>query len=86
MTSRTRCAYYLNKPKAADFLIATESEMKKVSWSNKAELVGSTIVVVVTVFLLAVFIFVMDLFVSGGLSVGWTIPYTDIHIPGIGLW
>jgi len=53
-------AYYLNKPKAADFLIATESEMKKVSWSNKAELVGSTIVVIVTVLLLALFIYLAD--------------------------
>jgi len=79
-------AYYLNKPKTADFFIATESEMKKVSWSNKAELVGSTAVVIVTVFLLAVFIFVADLFVSGGLSDGWTVPYTGIHIPGLGLW
>ena len=79
-------AYYLNKPKTADFFIATESEMKKVSWSSKAELVGSTIVVIVTVFLLAVFIFVADLFVSGGLSDGWTIPYTGIRIPGLGLW
>ena len=79
-------AYYLNKPKVADFLIATESEMKKVSWSSKAELVGSTIVVIVTVFLLAIFIFVVDLFVSGGLSDGWTIPYTDLRFPGLGLW
>ncbi len=53
-------AYYLNKPKAADFFIATESEMKKVSWSNKAELVGSTIVVIVTVILLALFIYLAD--------------------------
>jgi preprotein translocase SecE subunit len=53
-------AYYLNKPKAADFFIATESEMKKVSWSNKAELVGSTVVVIVTVFLLALFIYAAD--------------------------
>lgn len=79
-------AYYLNHSKTADFLIATESEMKKVSWSGKAELVGSTVVVIVTVFLLAVFIFVADLFVSGGLSDGWTVPYTGIHIPGLGLW
>lgn len=53
-------AYYLNKPKAADFFIATESEMKKVAWSNKAELVGSTVVVIVTVFLLALFIYMAD--------------------------
>jgi len=53
-------ARYLNMAKAADFLIATESEMKKVSWSSKAELIGSTMVVIVTVVLLAVFIYVAD--------------------------
>ncbi len=50
----------VNKPKVVDFLVATESEMKKVSWSSKAELVGSTIVVIATVVLLAVFIFLCD--------------------------
>jgi len=53
-------AYYLNTPKFVDFLIATESEMKKVSWSSKAELIGSTIVVIVTVVLLAIYIYVAD--------------------------
>ena len=53
-------AKYLNDPRAADFLIATESEMKKVSWSSKAELIGSTMVVIVTVILLALFIYVAD--------------------------
>jgi len=53
-------ALYLNRPKAADFFIATESEMKKVAWSSKAELIGSTTVVIVTVVLLAVFIYVAD--------------------------
>ena len=79
-------AKYLNDPRLSDFLIATENEMKKVSWSSKAEVGGSTLVVIVTVVLLALFIFAVDLLVSGGLSGGWTIPYTDIHIPGLGLW
>ncbi len=52
--------YFLLQPKVADFLIATESEMKKVSWSSKAELIGSTVVVIVTVFLLALFIYAVD--------------------------
>ncbi|MBE3132152.1 MAG: preprotein translocase subunit SecE [Acidobacteria bacterium] len=34
--------------------------MKKVSWSSKAELIGSTVVVIVTVFLLALVIFAVD--------------------------
>jgi preprotein translocase SecE subunit len=79
-------AYYLNKPGVVDFLVATESEMKKVAWSSRAELIGSTVVVIVTVFLLAVLIFLVDYLVSGGLSKGWTIPFTSLHIPGLGLW
>jgi len=53
-------ALALNRPKVADFLIATESEMKKVSWSSRAELFGSTTVVIVTVFLLALVIYIVD--------------------------
>ena len=34
------------KPRSVDFLVATESEMKKVNWSPRREVVGSTIVVV----------------------------------------
>jgi len=51
----------LNTPKYADFLIATEGEMKKVSWSTRKEIVTSTKVVIVTVFLMALFLMVVDL-------------------------
>ncbi len=44
-----------------DFMIATEGEMKKVSWSSKREIVGSTKVVILFVVLLAVLLFVVDL-------------------------
>jgi len=50
-----------NRPKTADFLIATEGEMKKVSWSSKKEVIGSTKVVVITTFVLAVILFAVDL-------------------------
>jgi preprotein translocase SecE subunit len=53
-------AVFLNKPNFVDFLIATESEMKKVSWSSRAELLGSTTVVIVTVFVLAFVIWLVD--------------------------
>ena len=53
--------FYLNKPVAVDFMIATESEMKKVSWSSRAELFGSTMVVIATVFLLAIAIYLVDM-------------------------
>ena len=52
--------FYMNKPNVVDFLVATETEMKKVSWSSRAELIGSTGVVIVTVIALAVFIYVAD--------------------------
>ena len=44
-----------------DFLIATEGEMKKVSWSSRNELIGSTKVVIVATVMLSVFLFVVDL-------------------------
>lgn len=44
----------------SDFLIATEGEMKKVSWSTKREIIGSTKVVIVFTVLMALFLFVVD--------------------------
>ena len=40
--------YYLigRKPKVVDFMIATEGEMKKVNWSSRREILGSTWVVI----------------------------------------
>ncbi len=49
----------LKKP-AVDFLIATDGEMKKVHWSTRKEVQGSTMVVVVATFLLAACIFAVD--------------------------
>ncbi len=42
-------------------MIATEGEMKKVSWSSKREIIGSTKVVILFTLLMAVFLFVVDL-------------------------
>jgi len=47
--------------KANDFFIATEGEMKKVSWSTRAEIIRSTKVVIVTVVLMAILLFVVDI-------------------------
>lgn len=44
-----------------DFMIATEGEMKKVNWSSKREVFGATRVVIVTVFMLAILLFLVDL-------------------------
>ena len=46
----------------SDFLIATEGEMKKVSWSSRNEVIGSTKVVIMFTVLLALLLFVVDLF------------------------
>lgn len=53
--------WLLNRPKTADFLIATEGEMKKVSWSSKKEIIGSTKVVIVTTLILALILFGVDM-------------------------
>ncbi|MBU0718456.1 MAG: preprotein translocase subunit SecE [Planctomycetes bacterium] len=42
-------------------MVATEGEMKKVSWSSKAEVIGSTKVVIMFTVLLAALLFVVDL-------------------------
>ena len=50
----------MNKPTNADFLIATDSEMKKVNWTTKGELFGSTRVVILFLFFIAIFLFLAD--------------------------
>lgn len=53
--------WLVNRPSSADFLIATESEMKKVSWSSRKEVIGSTKVVIVTTFMLAGILYGVDI-------------------------
>jgi preprotein translocase SecE subunit len=50
----------VNMPVFADFLIATEAELNKVSWTTQRRLVQDTIVVLVTVVLLAGYLFAWD--------------------------
>jgi preprotein translocase SecE subunit len=45
--------WLLNKPAAADFLIAAEGELKKVNWSSRKEIAVSTFVVIIVVLLMA---------------------------------
>lgn len=52
----------VNYPRFADFLIDVEGEMNKVSWASQQELYRATIVVLVTMFFLAVVLFVYDVF------------------------
>src|SRR4029077_16746632 len=51
----------VNWPTFADFLIATEAEMNKVSWTSRKRLGQDTVVVLTTVFLMTVFLFVVDI-------------------------
>ncbi len=50
-----------NKPAVADFMIAAESEMKKVSWSSRKEIAVSTFIVIVLVIIMALLLGVADL-------------------------
>jgi preprotein translocase subunit SecE len=54
----------VNIPKFADFLIAVEAEMVKVSWPSGSELVRSSTVVIVTIFGLAAILALYDTFWS----------------------
>lgn len=54
--------WLLNKPNIADFMIATEAEMKKVNWPSRREVVGSTVVVIGGTLLIAFFLWVINLF------------------------
>ncbi len=51
----------INWPTFADFLIATEAEMNKVSWTSRKRLYQDTVVVLVTVVLFTLFLFVIDI-------------------------
>lgn len=56
------------KKSAVEFLIATDGEMKKVNWTSYKEVKGSTIVVIAATFLIAGFLFVVDLAFSNFFS------------------
>ncbi len=64
-------AYRLvNFPRFADFLIAVEAEMNKVSWPSWAELVRSSMVVIFVMFALAILLF--------GFDALWTFLFRDV--------
>jgi preprotein translocase subunit SecE len=55
--------------KTIKFLKEVKQELGKVSWSNREELIGSTVVVIVITSFTAVFIGIIDLMLSKILSV-----------------
>jgi preprotein translocase SecE subunit len=50
----------MNKPGNVDFLIATDSEMKKVNWTSRKDLMGATKVVIIFMFLIAGILLLID--------------------------
>ena len=62
----------LNKPKIADFMIATEAEMKKVNWPSKKEIIGSTWVVICGTAFIALLLWLIN--------IGFAWFFTEIHL------
>jgi preprotein translocase subunit SecE len=54
--------WLVNKPVVADFMIAAEGEMKKVSWSSRKEIMVSTTVVIFVVIVLSALMATTDMF------------------------
>ncbi|HEV58615.1 MAG TPA: preprotein translocase subunit SecE, partial [Phycisphaerales bacterium] len=55
-------AWLSNWPSMADFFIAAEGEIKKVRWSTRKEIMASTTIVVIVVFVFSVLLFAADFF------------------------
>ena len=49
------------KPRTSEFLIATDGEMRKVNWSTRREIIGSTWVVIAISVIIAAILFIVDL-------------------------
>jgi preprotein translocase SecE subunit len=72
----------VNFPTFADFLIATEAEINKVSWTTRKRLVQDTIVVLTTVILFTVFLFVVDILWGFILTKVGVLQSSDAGQPG----
>ncbi len=71
------CYRLVNYPPFADFLIAVEAEMAKVSWPSRRELVRATIVVLVSMLVLIVVLYVYD-------TAWWLLLYKLLNISNAG--
>lgn len=61
----------VNVPNFAEFLIATEAEMNKVSWTPRKRLGQDTIVVLTATIAMALFLLIVDIFWGWLLSIHW---------------
>ncbi|ARN56601.1 preprotein translocase subunit SecE [Sedimentisphaera salicampi] len=50
-----------NKPNFADFLIESEGELKKVSWSSRAQIIASTMIVISVVVIISLLLGAVDI-------------------------
>ena len=55
--------------RSTNFVKEVRSELTKVSWSTRQEVLGSTFVVIVITAMLAVFIFIVDVVLSRFLNI-----------------
>ena len=70
--------WVINRPKIADFMIATEQEMRKVNWPSQKEIVGSTAVVIAGTLMMALILFLINIFF------GWFFQQIGILNAGAG--
>jgi len=56
----------LNRPGIVTFMAAMETELRKVSWPTKDQVVGSSIVVIITMLVLAAYLFIVDTLLTVG--------------------
>jgi preprotein translocase SecE subunit len=54
----------LNHPQRVDFLIETETELRKVAWPTRREYLGASVVVIVIVMLVALYLTGVDLILN----------------------
>jgi preprotein translocase subunit SecE len=67
----------VNYARFADFLIAVEAEMAKVSWPSRRELIRATVVVLVSMLVLTVMLYIYD-------TAWWLLLYELLNISGSG--
>ena len=65
----------VNWPRFADFLISVEAEMNKVSWPTRSELIRSSVVVLIVLFILAIALLIFDFFWT--LLIRWGFMFLD---------
>ena len=70
--------WVINRPKIADFMIATEQEMRKVNWPGQREIIGSTTVVIAGTLMMALILFLINIFF------GWFFQQIGILNAGAG--